>query len=114
MVHTIILGIFGILAFLIINNKQNKIIMQNKELAQDLLDLKAEVDNQSVLLDQLAAAINTNPEAVPQNVVDAFNALKGSADVVNTKLINLTTPTTGTDSSGSAPADNGSAPAENQ
>lgn len=114
MLTNIIFGIFGIFGFLIINNKLKRIIMQNDELAQGLTDLSSKVDDISAAEDALVAAIKTNPQAVPQNVVDAFTTLQGHLAQLGVKVANLTTApvTTGDGSDGSAPADNGSAPAD--
>lgn len=54
----------------------------------DLGGVKSELDSMSASFDALETAINNNQGNVPQSVIDAFTALKGSADSFNTKLSN--------------------------
>lgn len=102
-----IFGILGILAFLIVNNKQSKIIMQNEELAAGLNNLVTRVDAVDAAVIDLGNQIKTNPQAVPQNVVDAYNNVVSHFQKLGADFVDLTTAIgNGNGSSeGSAPAE---------
>lgn len=61
--------------------------MSNEELTQALTDLKTEVDGVNANVVKLEAAITAGGDTVPQTVVDAFTALKGSVDTLNTTAV---------------------------
>lgn len=68
--------------------------MTKAEFIQGITDLKTEVTGIGTKVDALEAAINNAGDSIPQDVQDAFAALKGSVDSLNTKADNTpaTTP----------------------
>lgn len=77
--------------------KLDKIMSQQDDFIQAITDLKSEVDGIGVKVAALEAAINGQPTGtVAQPILDAFAALKGSVDTLNTAADNtlVTPPTT--------------------
>lgn len=102
-----IFGFLGILAFLIVNNKQTKLIMKSDELAAGLNGLADRVSEVDAAIVNLGQQIKTNPEIIPQNVADAYNNVVARFQKLGSDFVDLTTEIgNGNGSSeGSAPAE---------
>ena len=73
----------------IINIKITKLMSAQDDFIQAIADLKTEVDGIGVKVAALEAAINNQPTGtVAQPILDAFAALKGSVDTLNTAADN--------------------------